>query len=45
MDWIEKAKIRNLLSMEDYNIINSELQKLPKSIHHLINYTDTKLKF
>ena len=44
LDWNEKAKIRNLLTKEEYDYIYNELQKLPKSIHHLINYTDTKLK-
>ena len=44
LDWNEKAKIRNLVTKEEYDYIYNELQILPKSIHHLINYTDTKLK-
>jgi len=44
-DWIEKAKVRNLITNDKYDYINNELNKLPKSIHHLINYTNTKLKY
>jgi len=45
LDWVEKSKTRNLVTVKEYDYINNELQKLPKSIHHLINYTNTKLKF
>ena len=44
LDWNEKAKIRRLISEEEYNHIYIELQKLPKSINSLIKYTETKLK-
>ncbi|MGD8780323.1 MAG: four helix bundle protein [Ignavibacteria bacterium] len=44
LDWNEKAKVRKLLSDDDYNHIFNELQKLPNSINSLINYTDSKLK-
>ena len=44
LDWNEKAKIRKLISKNEYDHIYSELQKLPKSINSLINYTNTKLK-
>lgn len=43
LDENEKAKKRKLLKKEEYEHIFSELQKLPKSIHHLINYTQNKL--
>ncbi len=43
LDENEKAKKRNLIKREEYEHIFSELQKLPKSIHHLINYTESKL--
>lgn len=43
LDENEKAKERKLLKKEEYEHIFSELQKLPKSIHHLINYTQNKL--
>jgi len=43
LDENEKSKKRKLLKKEEYDHIFSELQKLPKSIHHLINYTQNKL--
>jgi four helix bundle protein len=43
LDWNEKSKVRNLITTEQYNHIFSELQKLPKQINELINYTNTKL--
>jgi len=45
LDWIEKSKTRNLVTVKEYDYVNNELQKLPKSIHHLINYTNAKLKY
>ncbi|WKZ70904.1 MAG: four helix bundle protein [Melioribacteraceae bacterium] len=44
LDWNEKAKARKLLSDNEYDHIFAELQKLPKAINSLINYTNTKLK-
>ena len=44
LDWNEKAKIRKLISEEDYNKIFETLQVLPKEIHQLINFTNEKLK-
>jgi len=44
LDWNEKSKKRKLLSAKDYNYIFNKLQKLPKSIHNLIKYTNSKLK-
>ncbi len=43
-DWNEKSKIRKLVTKEQYEYILSELQILPKEIHHLIKYTEDKLK-
>ncbi len=43
LDWNEKAKIRKLLAIEEYECILAELQKLPKEIHGLIKYTNEKL--
>lgn len=42
-DWIEKCKVRNLIPAPEYEKIFSELQKLPKSINQLIQFTQTKL--
>lgn len=44
LDWNEKAKIRKLINKEQYNHIYNELQKLPKAINSLINYTESRLK-
>ncbi|MEZ5199051.1 MAG: four helix bundle protein [Bacteroidales bacterium] len=43
-DWNNKAIKRKLLSEEQYNHINNELQKLPREINNLINFTNEKLK-
>lgn len=42
-DWNEKAKIRKLLSEEEYKYVFTELDKLPKAINSLIKYTNEKL--
>lgn len=42
-DWNEKAKLRKLLSEDEYKHIFSELEKLPKSINTLIKFTNEKL--
>lgn len=44
MDWTQKSYARKLLTQEQYNFIMGELKELPKEIHNLINYTNTKLK-
>jgi four helix bundle protein len=44
LDWNEKAKKRGLITEEEYKQIFVELQKLPKSIHWLIKYTNENLK-
>jgi len=41
---MKKQKIRNLITKKNYEYVFDELQKLPKSIHHLIKYTNEKLK-
>lgn len=43
LDWNEKARVRNLISIEQYEILFNELQKLPKSINSLIKFTNEKL--
>ncbi len=44
LDWNQKAKVRKLVSEEEYQHIFNELQKLPKAINSLILYTNQKLK-
>jgi four helix bundle protein len=43
LDWNEKAFKRKLINKKVYDYIFSELQKLPKLIHQLINFTNEKL--
>lgn len=44
LNWNEKAKVRNLISTEQYEHIYKELNRLPKSINSLIRFTNEKLK-
>ncbi|MDP3988566.1 MAG: four helix bundle protein [Candidatus Levybacteria bacterium] len=44
LDWNEKAKVRGLLTKEQYEHILKQLQILPKEIHQLIKFTNEKLK-
>lgn len=44
LDWNQKAKIRGLIKESQYLYILTELQVLPKEIHHLIRFTNLKLK-
>ena len=43
LDWVKKAKIRNLLKDEDEKYIINVLDKLPKEINNLINFTNKNL--
>jgi len=43
-DWTEKARIRKLLTYEQYNHIHSELKKMPIEINYLIQFTNERLK-
>lgn len=44
LDWNQKAKTRGLITDKQYQRIFEELQKLPKEINQLIQFTDRKLK-
>lgn len=44
LDWNEKSKFRKLLTSEQYSHIFNELEFLPKEVHHLIKFTNEKLK-
>lgn len=44
-DWIRKCVVRKLITEEQKEYIIAELEKLPKEINHLINYTNEKLKY
>lgn len=43
LDCNEKAKVRNLLTEEEYGHVLQELKRLPKEINHMINFTNEKL--
>lgn len=43
LDWNEKAHIRKLLDIKDYEYIFNELSKLPKEVNGLIKFTNEKL--
>ena len=43
LDWNEKAKIRKLLKNDEYSHILEELQKLPRELHGLIQFTNSRL--
>lgn len=42
-DWNEKARVRKLITEEQYNYIIADLQKLPREIHSLIKFTNERL--
>lgn len=44
LDWNEKAKIRGLITKEQYQQVFRELDTLPREIHGLIKFTNEKLK-
>lgn len=44
LDWLQKAKTRQLVTQTQYDAILKELQILPKELHQLINFTKEKLK-
>lgn len=43
IDWLEKAKVRKLMTNDEYLTIKKNLEELPKQIHILIKFTETKL--
>ncbi len=42
-DWTQKSIVRELITKDEYDHIFAELEKLPKSLNHLIKYTNEKL--
>lgn len=44
LDWNEKARIRSLLTEEQYSFIFSQLTVLPKEINSLIKFTNEVMK-
>ena|SRR3989338_9144492 len=43
LDWNEKSRIRKLITMTEYKYILGDLDRLPKEIHSLINFTNARL--
>lgn len=43
-DFVEKAKIRNIISKDKYEFIRKNLELLPKELNMLIKYTQENLK-
>jgi four helix bundle protein len=43
LNWNEMSKQRKLLTAKQYEHIFSELKKLPREVHHLIDFTNKKL--
>ncbi len=43
-DWNEKSIKRKLVTQDQYDYVLNELQMLPKEIHHLIQFTNSKLE-
>ena len=44
LDWNEKARIRRLITEEQYQEVFKVLNQIPKEINTLIKYTNEKLK-
>lgn len=44
-DWNNKCHERSLITPEEYHHIKSVLDRLPKEINQLIQYTNAKLKY
>ena len=44
-DWNDKCHERSIISQEEYNYNKTRLNKLPKEINQLIQYTNQKLKY
>src|SRR6185437_1012757 len=43
-DWLNKAKVRGLVTEELFLKLNETVEKLPREIHQLIKFTQERLK-
>lgn len=43
LDWAEKALTRSIITPEEYQVVKTELSKLPKEINQLIKFTNDRL--
>lgn len=44
LDWVLKARMRGLITQDEYEHFMCILQGLPSALHRLINFTQTKLR-
>ena len=44
MDWLNKTKVRKIITIEEFDRINGSLNDLSKQINQLIKYTNIALK-
>jgi len=44
MDWLNKTRVRKIITIEEFDRINGSLNDLPKQINQLIKYTNIALK-
>lgn len=44
IDWTEKAKVRELITDNDYQKIRAILLELPRELHQLIKFTNERLQ-
>src|SRR6185437_13254491 len=42
-DWLNKARIRNLVSEQLFLDLNNLIEKLPRDVHQLIKFTEERL--
>ncbi len=42
-DWLNKAKVRNLISEELFLELNEVIERLPREVHQLIKFTNKRL--
>ena len=45
IDWINKAKVRGLITKEQHEFISKIQSELPYDLNRLIKYTNTKFKY
>lgn len=44
LDWLQKLKVRKLVSDKEYREMYTILSALPKEVNHLISYTEDRLR-
>lgn len=44
LDWLQKAKVRKVISDEDYKTLNKVMAQLPREINNLIKFTKDRMQ-